>query len=184
MATQPRSIARLVGLVVMVVLTVLVTSARAQEQPSIAAAAKDVAKRVVLDPTTYAPAVIAYDATMRDWNSSQVFFANGFVERNPRFTFSGRPYDVPVSYGAGRQRILGDAFKTFQVSLIHNVTENIIEHTLVTRYPERRKLFRVLGWVERGAVGSYLTYMLSSQHYRQWRFNELEAVRLGLTRNR
>ena len=31
-------------------------------------------KRVVFDPTTYAPAVIAYDGTMRDWNTSQPFF--------------------------------------------------------------------------------------------------------------
>ncbi len=180
MATQPRSIARLVVCVLVALLTVLAASARAQEQPSVGDAAKDVAKRVVLDPTTYAPAVIAYDATMRDWKSSQVFFANGFVERNPRFTFTGRPYDVPVSYGLGKQRILGDAFKTFQVSLIHNVTENIIERTLITRYPEHRKVFRVLGWIERSAAGSYLAYVLSNQHYRQWRVNEQEAGRLGL----
>jgi hypothetical protein len=180
MATQPRSIARLVACVIVLLLTVLASSARAQEQPSVGDAAKDVAKRVVLDPTTYAPAIIAYDATVRDWKSSQVFFANGYVERNPRFTFSGRPYDVPVGYGDGKQRILGDAFRTFQVSLIHNVTESIIERTLVTRYPEHRKLFRVLGWIERSAASSYLAYMLSNQHYRQWRFNEQEASRLGL----
>jgi hypothetical protein len=152
----------------------------AQEKPSVGDATKDVFKRVVLDPTTYAPAIIAYDATMRDWNSSQIFFANGYIERNPRFTFSGRPYDLPVAYGVGQQRIRSDAFRTFQVSLIHNVTENIIERTLVARYPEHRKVYRVLGWIERGAVGSYLTYVLSNQHYRQWRFNEQEATRLGL----
>jgi hypothetical protein len=180
MATQPRSIARLVAGVILVLLTVLGGYARAQEQPSVADAAKDVAKRVVLDPTTYAPAVIAYDATMRDWKSSQVFFQNGYVEANPRFTFSGRPYDVPVGFNSGKQRIRNDAFRTFQVSLIHNVTENIIERTLITRYPEHRKVFRVLGWIERSAAGSYLAYVLSNQHYRQWRTNEQESARLGL----
>jgi hypothetical protein len=180
MATRPRSIARFVVGVIVMLLTLLAGYVRAQEQPSLADAAKDVAKRVVLDPTTYAPAVIAYDATMRDWNSSQVFFANGYIERNPRFTFSGRPYDVPVAYGVGTERIRSDAFKTFQVSLVHNVTASIIERTLVTRYPEHRTLFRVLGWIERSAASSYLAYMLSNQHYRQWRVNEQEAARLGL----
>src|SRR3981081_690868 len=58
-----------------------------------------IVKQVVLDPTTYAPAVIAYDATVRDWKPSQPFFNNGFMEQNQRFTISGRPNDVPVAYG-------------------------------------------------------------------------------------
>ncbi len=180
MATQRHSIARHIACVLVVALVGCTSPAFAQDKPSVGEATKDVLTRVVLDPTTYAPAVIAYDATMRDWKSSQVFFENGYVERNPRFTFSGRPYDAPVGYGAGQRRIRGDAFRTFQVSLIHNVTENIIERTLVTRYPEHRKLFRVLGWVERIGASSYLAYVLSNQHYRQWKVNDQEAARLGL----
>src|SRR5262249_33715572 len=53
-------------------------------------------KDVTLDPTTYAPAIIAYDATVRDWNSSQPFFRNGFLEQNARFTVSGQANDTAV----------------------------------------------------------------------------------------
>src|SRR5437867_9018801 len=80
----------------------------------------DIFKRVVFDPTTYAPAVIAYDATMRDWNTSQPFFRNGYFEGNERFTLSGVPNDRPVSYVVGRQRILSDAFLNMQMSLANN----------------------------------------------------------------
>src|SRR5580765_4150495 len=55
-----------------------------------------VMKGVFFDPTTYAPAVIGYDATMKDWNTSQPFFQSGFVEHNQRFTVTGRPDDTAV----------------------------------------------------------------------------------------
>ena len=54
----------------------------AQDNRNESSAVADVIKGVVFDPTTYAPAVISYDATMRDWNTSQPFFQNGYVERN------------------------------------------------------------------------------------------------------
>ncbi len=127
----------------------------------------DLAKEVIFDPTTYAPTIIAYDATMRDWNSSQIFFENGYLERNPKFTVSGRPNDVPMSYDAGRRVILKDAFIHMQVSGIHNATTRIFERMLMERYPENRKLIRVLGWVERSVFASYLAYQLSHKHYEQ-----------------
>ncbi len=37
----------------------------------------DVVKKVILDPTTYAPAIVAWEATCLDWQSSQIFFRNG-----------------------------------------------------------------------------------------------------------
>ncbi|MES1256617.1 MAG: hypothetical protein ABUS56_13460, partial [Acidobacteriota bacterium] len=43
-------------------------------------------KGVLFDPTTYAPALLSLDATLRDWRTSQPFFANGYVEKNARFT--------------------------------------------------------------------------------------------------
>src|SRR5690349_7740995 len=61
-------------------------------------------KLTILDPTTYPAPALYYDATMRDWNSSQPFFRNGFVERNPRFTLSGVSGDTAISYGAGQQQ--------------------------------------------------------------------------------
>src|SRR3954471_6150853 len=94
-----------------VILTLVVASAPlafAQEEKRSSAFA-DIVKGVVFDPTTYAPAAIAYDATMRDWNTSQLFFQNGFVEHNARFTVTGRPDDIALSYTVGKQQIFRDA---------------------------------------------------------------------------
>jgi hypothetical protein len=139
----------------------------------------DVTKRVVLDPTTYAPAIIAYDATMRDWKSSQPFFQNGFVEHNVRFTVSGRADDFPVDYGVGRRRILSDALANLEMSAVNNVTDSMFEHVLGERYPNHRKLIRALGWIEKSAFASYMSYRLSAAHYRQWQQNEQMASQLG-----
>src|SRR6266853_6251200 len=69
----------------------------------------DVVKGVVFDPTTYAPAVIGYDATMKDWNTSQPFFQNGFVEHNARFTVTGRSDNAAWSYTGGKDQNLKHA---------------------------------------------------------------------------
>src|SRR3954468_15254190 len=109
------------------ILTLVVASAQlafAQEEKRSSAFA-DIVKGVILDPTTYAPAAIAYDATMRDWNSSQPFFRHGYFERNERFTISGLPNDRPLSYSDGRQRILSDAFVNLQMSLANNVADQV-----------------------------------------------------------
>jgi hypothetical protein len=154
-------------------------SAQDSEQPSPVA---DVVKRVALDPTTYAPAMIAYGATIRDWNSSQPFFQNGFVEHNARFTLTGRPDDVAVSYEVGRRRIFMDALTNLQVSVVNNVTDSIIERVLVARHPEHRTLWRTLGWIERISFASYMSYRLSADHFRQAQLNEQRAQALGLIR--
>jgi hypothetical protein len=136
-------------------------------------------KGVVFDPTTYAPAIISYDARMRDWNSSQVFFQNGYLERNPKFTATGLPQDTPLSYAEGRQVILRDALIHLQVSAVHNATTRTLERMLIERFPQKRKLIRVLGWIERTAFASYLSYQLSHQHYRQARENVRLAQMYG-----
>ena len=82
---------------------------------------------MVFDPTTYAPAIIAYDATMRDWKTSQPFFRNGFMEHNSRFTISGRANDVPVSYAEGKKRILADAAANLGMSALNNFTGRVFE---------------------------------------------------------
>lgn len=149
----------------------------AEDRPSLLL---DVTRRVIFDPTTYAPAIVGYDSTMRDWKSSQPFFQNGFVERNARFTVSGRPGDVPVSYQEGNKRILADAVANLQMSVVNNLTDSIFEHTLGQRYPTHRKLIRALGWIEKSAFASYTAYRLSQAHYRQWRQNEQTALQLGM----
>jgi hypothetical protein len=139
-----------------------------------------IVKEVALDPTTYAPAVIAYDATMRDWNSSQPFFRNGYMELNPRFTVSGLPNDVPVSYAAGNRRILSDAFANLGLSLVNNFTDRAFEHKLMERYPDHRKIVRAVGWIERLSFSGYMSYALSAAHFRQAAANVSQARALGL----
>src|SRR5689334_3157945 len=105
-----------------------------------------ISKAVLLDPTTYAPAAIAGTATKLDWNTSQVLFANGFVERNPRFTVSGRSDDIPISFEAGNQRIFSDTLAIACVSAMHNFASQIVERALLAKHPEHRKLIATIAW--------------------------------------
>ena len=139
----------------------------------------DVIARVVLDPTTYAPAALAYDANMRDWRTSQPFFQHGFYESNARFTVSGLPNDVAVSYGAGQRIIRADTLESLKRSAINNFAEGIIERMLVNKYPNHRKLLRAVGWAQRISFASFKAYRLSAPHYRQAAQNEQLAVQLG-----
>lgn len=141
--------------------------------------ALDVMTRVVLDPTTYAPAALAYDATMRDWRTSQPFFEHGFYERNARFTLSGLPNDVAVSYGAGQRIIRADTLESLKRAAINNFAEAIVERMLVNKYPNHRKLLRAVGWAQRISLASYTGYRLSAAHYRQAWQNERLAEQLG-----
>jgi hypothetical protein len=136
-------------------------------------------KQVLLDPTTYAPAIIAYDATMRDWNTSQPFFRAGFMEHNSRFTISGKANDFPLAYADGKKRILADAATTLGMSALNNVTGRVFERVLSERYPEHRKIVRAVSWAERISFGIYMSYVLSKDHYRQAGLNESQAQQLG-----
>ena len=140
----------------------------------------EVVKGVIFDPTTYAPAAIGYHATMKDWNTSQPFFQNGFVEHNRRFTVTGRPNDVAVSYTVGRNQILKDAVAAFSVSAAQNATSRVIERALLARYPNHRKAVRTIGWIQRISVASLMSYHLSAGHYRQAQLNARRSAELRL----
>jgi hypothetical protein len=159
-------------------LLLLASTAFAQERPP-EPSLSGVVKAVLLDPTTYAPAVVAWEATRLDWRSSQVFFQNGWTEHNSRFTTSGRPDDTAIGYAAGTRKITMDAFGNLRVSAVNNFSSQLVERLLVARYPTHRKLFRVIGWIERSALASYWTYRLSAGHLRQWRENERRARQFG-----
>jgi hypothetical protein len=152
------------------------SSASAQDQPSFMA---DLVKKVIFDPTTYAPAGVAWEAARLDWRSSQVFFQHGFVERNPGFTVSGNGDDKAIGYTAGNRQILIDAVGNLQLSVVNNVFARVTERLLMPRYPNHRTLLRRIGWIERNAMASYLSYRLSAGHLRQWRQNERLAHTLG-----
>ena len=154
--------------------------------PSIASAQEtdsnlfwDVTKAVVLDPTTYAPATLSYTSMRLDWNSSQPLFRNGWVEQNRRFTMSGRANDLPVSYAEGNNRIRHMALLHLQESIVNNAAANIFERVLAQKYPEHRKLFKVLSWVERIAFASYVSYMASANHFKQTERNRQLAIQYG-----
>ena len=161
-------------------LTLLWTSsASAQDRPP-ASFASDIVKGVAFDPTTYAPAIVAYGATRLDWESSRVFFQLGFAEHNARYTVSGVGDSAAISHRAGNRRIATDSLAVLlKLSLVHNVTERAIERVLIRRYPNHQKFFRVVGLVERIVGASYLSIALSGKHVRQWQQNERLARQLG-----
>jgi hypothetical protein len=166
--------------VIVFALTALtVSSSVFAQDPDRASFLPDVIKTVMLDPTTYAPTVVAWEATRLDWRSSQIFFQHGLFEHNPRFTVSGLGNDTAISYGAGNRQILADAMANLQVSLLNNVTDRIIERALLRGHPEHPTLVRAIGWIERSAVASYVSYRQSAGHFRQWQENERRALELG-----
>jgi hypothetical protein len=139
----------------------------------------DVARSVLIDPTTYAPAILSHEAMRRDWKTSQVLFAHGWVEVNPRFTVSGRPNDIPVDYQEGTSRIHRASLTILYYSGLNNVGAQVTERLLVARYPHRKTLIRTLSWVERIAFASMLAYNSSANHFRQVSNNRRLASEYG-----
>lgn len=139
----------------------------------------DVAKSVLMDPTTYAPATLSYTAQRRDWNTSQPLFRAGWMEQNELFTVSGRPNDKPLSYADGNSKIRRMALLHLQESVINNVAANVFERMLSDKYPEHRKLFKTLSWVERIAFSSYVSYLASVNHFKQAERNQAMARQYG-----
>jgi hypothetical protein len=162
-----------------VALMVLVASSASAQDQDRASFVPDVFKKVILDPTTYAPAVVAWEATRLDWRSSQVFFQSGWLEHNSRYTVSGRANDTAIGYAAGNRQILRDSIADLQVSVANNVSARMVERLLMPRYPNHRKLLRTIGWIERSTMASFWSYRLSAGHFRQWQQNERRAQQLG-----
>jgi hypothetical protein len=114
-----------------------------------------------------------------DWNSSQTLFRNGWVEQNHLFTVSGRPNDLPLSFADGNKKIRHMALLHLQESIVNNVAANVFERILAEKYPDHRKLFKVLSWVERIGFASYMSYAASANHFRQTERNRQLAVEFG-----
>lgn len=133
---------------------------------------KGVAKDVVLDPTTYGPFGASWLGKQLDWNSSQVFFEHGFVESNADFTINGLPHDTPISYAAGNRKVILISLPVLQLSLINNASVSAAERLLIRKHPKHRKLIKTIGWVEKIAMASYLSYNYSQPNFRQWQTNK------------
>jgi hypothetical protein len=136
-------------------------------------------RRIAFDPTTYAPAAIVYTSLHLDWKSSQPMFRAGYNEAHPGYTQSGLANDVPVGYGEGQRRNLNVALNLLGRSIANNAVSSVFERALIERAPNHRKLIRVLGWIERTAFASYFSYVLSEQHFEQWRKNDALARQVG-----
>jgi len=132
----------------------------------------DVFTRVAKDPTTYALPPIIYTAHRLDWDSSQKLFARGYVEANPGFTVSGRVNDTPISWTAGKRRILSYSAAMIGRSALNNGICALVEGRLIERSPQHRTFIRTLGWIERGFITSYWSYRMSHNQFGQWRENE------------
>jgi hypothetical protein len=182
MATARRGIQSrgfMASLLAMVVLAGATRAAAQDRDPEQPALLREVATRVVLDPTTWAPTGIVYTARQLDWSSSQAVFELGYLEANPRYTISGLSNDRPVGYAAGNRRIARETVGLLGWSVANNATSAFIERALIERAPHRRRLIRTLGWIERTAFASYWSYRLSRPRFEQWRSNERLVRELG-----
>lgn len=140
----------------------------------------DITKAVLLDPTTYAPAGLSYTSQRMDWNTSQALFSAGWLEHNYRYTVSGRPDDVPISFEAGNRQIRRDALAHLQESVVNNLAAQIFDRALAQKYPQHRKLFKTLSWVERISFSTYVGYLASVDHFKQVQRNQEMARQFGL----
>jgi hypothetical protein len=165
-----------VALLSIMIVTPAIASAQGETESNVF---WDVTKAVVFDPTTYAPATLSYTSMKMDWNSSQALFRNGWVEQNHLFTISGRPNDLPLSFSDGNKKIRHMALLHLQESVVNNVAANIFERVLAEKYPDHRKLFKVLSWVERIGFASYMSYAASANHFRQTERNRQLAIQFG-----
>jgi hypothetical protein len=134
---------------------------------------------VVKDPTTYVPAGLFYTAMRLDWESSQPFFQHGFVEDNAGYTQSGLAKDAPLSNADGKQQILKDALTVLPASIANNALMHMLERRLSDRYPQHRKLWKTLSWIERAAFAGFTSYKLAAPHFQQWQTNERLAKQYG-----
>jgi hypothetical protein len=130
-----------------------------------------IAADVLRDPTTYAPAALAYEGLRLDWDSSQPLFARGWLEDNSQFTASGLPHSQPTSYRAGNREVAVLTLVDLGASAAHNASSRIVEHWLSRRFPDHPKLVKTVGWIERIGVASYLASVRAAPHYQQWQRN-------------
>ena len=156
------------------------TAASAQEAPAQAEQKRtSFVVELVRDPTTYVPAGLLYTSMRLDWNSSQPFFQNGFVEENARYTLSGLPKDHPLSYSQGNSQILKDSLAVLPASFANNALAHMVERKLTDKFPQHRKLWKTLSWIERVSFATFASYRLAGPHLEQWKKNERLAREYG-----
>src|SRR3990167_3781946 len=145
----------------------------AEAQNKVGQFLKDAAKDVISDPTTYVPAGLLWTSTKGDWNTSQPLFARGYVEANPLFTISGRPYSQPISFADGNRKIaMFTLWEGLGISVLANTGIRLGERLLISQHPEKKKLIHSAGWAARIGFAAFRGYVLSHQHFSQWQANK------------
>ena len=86
---------------------------------------------------------------------------------------------MPVSFADGNKKIRHMALLHLQESIVNNAAANVFERVLADKYPQHRKLFKVLSWVERIAFASYVSYAASANHFKQAERNRQLALQYG-----
>ena len=149
----------------------LVTMAAPGRAQSLGEHARSIARDVLTDPTTYAPAVASEIGKTLDWSSSQRFFAAGYLEANPYYTITGLPHDRPVSASTGHWTNFEASLEVFAVSAGNNVAVGVASRALEARWPQHKRWIRAAAVVERFAFAVGTGYLNSAKNFRQWRRN-------------
>ena len=155
-------------------------SSSASAQDSFKEIIKEATKKAAIDPTTYIPGTVSFVSQKLDWDSSQLFFERGFVEKNPVFTLSGKPYDIPVGYGQGMKRITIMSLKQVGLSYLNNAGAEIMGKFILKQNPEKKKLVRALIKAEKIAMAVAVSYYISEGHFKQWQLNNSMARQMTL----
>lgn len=167
-----------VSVVIILLTAILAVPRDAMAQNRVAGFVKDVAKDVLVDPTTYGPLGVSLLGKHLDWETSQIFFENGHGEMNPNYAVNG-PGSKAVSYTIGNRKLIVESLANFSLSVGNNAVISATERLLLNKYPKHRKLVKTIGWIEKVAVNGYIGYESSHLNFRQWRINEDRARQLG-----
>ena len=128
----------------------------------------DTLKKSALDGMTYVTPALLAVSSFGDWNSSQRWFKAGYRETNYRLTISGKPNDIPVSYGEGRKIIIVDTIKIAGWSFAINAGSRGLERVLVRHFPDKKREVKIFTRVARTAASGYAAWYFSKDHFGKW----------------
>ena len=172
-----RAIARWLFLSIMILTMPAVASAQSDDGDS--NLFWDITRSVVFDPTTYAPATLAYTSMNLRLAELSAAVPQWLGRAEPSF-YGERPAERYSRQLYGRERKIRQmALLHLQESIVNNAAANIFERVLAEKYPQHRKLFKVLSWMERIAFASYVSYMASANHFKQAERNRQLAIQYG-----
>lgn len=129
-------------------------------------------RQVLTDPTTWAPVALFWTAAEGDWNSSYNLFRSGkYIEKNPRFTLSGKSPDTPIGFWVGARKNAAFTAQELGWSVVSNAGIRVSERFLNKLYPRHQRFVTILGWTARITCAVILVKVDAGPHIVQWRRN-------------